>query len=998
MPAVSRLMGANASRAGHPGAVMRLTGLLLLYFLAHAAGTAESVWIRPLPNLDIKEWSSCAVTEDGRLGCYDAVDNFSDGTPDEGPIYTLPEELQGPGVALSATILTTWRSPDPNYATRVCVLTSSHQVRCYWVEVPESESQARFTVDITSALLPKSASEGIAAMCSRSNYVCVVTLQGGLSCGSLYLNAPDYMMPVPSWQWTGVNRGYPELYETYSSHFAGNGPFLQAPGVVRVSCGELYICAMLDAANTTGGAATAPTDDGGGVIHADGTITPNASTASSTGVACWGLDFADDNQGAIVSSVMVDDAMHVANAIEQPLPPSLRDLGGEVHEIAVSYNQMCIITRTLSISCAGWEMVNGLPGTSYVDFGPEPFALPSQLGSNVVGMAMYGNLAIVCVMTRNRDVQCYMRDGTPFQLPPSMMVDGYALALEDNWLCALDAAYLLRCYTMPVTPIVQGPYSTGVASVTLGYVWSCIILESGSLACLDYLGTNFIPSSLEDVSVQAVGVGVAHAAALTVHGELKAWNSDRTDYFVPDSMQSGVASVCTGLWHTCAVKAGDGTLSCWQGVDVPDSLQDTSFKQVSCGGFHACAIARDARLLCFGDNRFGQLDVPDDFSQNITAVSAGRSHTCALNATGHMQCWGWNYYGQSSVLNYLQGNIVSVSAGYGTTCAITRGNTMRCFGGPPDDNVEEQVYLDTASSSSANDRTCRVTTSGDLECWTLLYLSPLPKWFSDLGAQPPNSTQDGSNVALKAGLIAGAVGVACCLAALAACMGLSLKRRRQRHKGGREQIGNAQEAAGSHLHNARLVRAPDVDHLLLNKLLLQSDQIKLEQVIGQGSHGAVHLGELRGAAVAVKQVLSAEHVVALQDLRDGRMAPHARALAREIRLMAQVRSQYVVQFLGVCLDPFAMVTEYMAQGSLYSVMTKAQLRQQGMAERLTWRQRLKVALHVALVPPHTLALASLPPGTHPSTWASCITNPAPLAACPRRACCTCTTSASSTGT
>ena len=49
---------------------------------------------------------------------------------------------------------------------------------------------------------------------------------------------------------------------------------------------------------------------------------------------------------------------------------------------------------------------------------------------------------------------------------------------------------------------------------------------------------------------------------------------------------------------------------------------------VTAGQAHTCAVHADGQLVCFGDNYFGQCDVPADLGPVLTA-SAGYKRTCA---------------------------------------------------------------------------------------------------------------------------------------------------------------------------------------------------------------------------------------------------------------------------------------------------------------------------------------------------------------------------------
>jgi alpha-tubulin suppressor-like RCC1 family protein len=70
-----------------------------------------------------------------------------------------------------------------------------------------------------------------------------------------------------------------------------------------------------------------------------------------------------------------------------------------------------------------------------------------------------------------------------------------------------------------------------------------------------------------------------------------------------------------------------------------------------------CIIDQNDKLRCAGSNTSGQLGVgasipsrdtlqPVDDTQSYKAISLGDYHTCALRSSGELVCWGDNFVGQ----------------------------------------------------------------------------------------------------------------------------------------------------------------------------------------------------------------------------------------------------------------------------------------------------------------------------------------------------------------
>jgi alpha-tubulin suppressor-like RCC1 family protein len=89
---------------------------------------------------------------------------------------------------------------------------------------------------------------------------------------------------------------------------------------------------------------------------------------------------------------------------------------------------------------------------------------------------------------------------------------------------------------------------------------------------------------------------------------------------------------------------------------------------VAAGGRHSCAVLKDGRVKCWGDNSVGQLGLGDTIPRitadalgdhlpfvdlgsgsKVKAIAAGLWHTCAVMDSGLLKCWGDNRIGQLGV-------------------------------------------------------------------------------------------------------------------------------------------------------------------------------------------------------------------------------------------------------------------------------------------------------------------------------------------------------------
>jgi alpha-tubulin suppressor-like RCC1 family protein len=183
-------------------------------------------------------------------------------------------------------------------------------------------------------------------------------------------------------------------------------------------------------------------------------------------------------------------------------------------------------------------------------------------------------------------------------------------------------------------------------------------------------------------SIQAVAVGDSFACALTAGGAVKCWGSN----------QFG--------------QLGNSSASPSSSVPVDVTGLSSGVEAIAASGGHACALTTGGAVKCWGENGYGELGAPlvppysgnwssafpldiASLSAGIRAISTGDHHACALAVDGAVKCWG-TY--QSDTFTTIRGspvpidvpgapsNFQAIATGGNQACGLTDGGTVKCWG------------------------------------------------------------------------------------------------------------------------------------------------------------------------------------------------------------------------------------------------------------------------------------------------------------------------------
>ncbi|MBL8721722.1 MAG: hypothetical protein JNL79_37395 [Myxococcales bacterium] len=176
------------------------------------------------------------------------------------------------------------------------------------------------------------------------------------------------------------------------------------------------------------------------------------------------------------------------------------------------------------------------------------------------------------------------------------------------------------------------------------------ILADGSLALSPPSSPLAPPLDYAPVG-DIVGVALARGRACVLHQDhsLRCWGLDP-----PRLPTTDVRRVALGSQLACFQRESDGAVGCTtsNGVSLVEGLPAVTALDV--GDTHACALAEDGGVWCWGDNHAGAIGDgtridrprPTRILEAASAIALGAAHTCALGRDTKVRCWGRNTEGQ----------------------------------------------------------------------------------------------------------------------------------------------------------------------------------------------------------------------------------------------------------------------------------------------------------------------------------------------------------------
>ena len=185
------------------------------------------------------------------------------------------------------------------------------------------------------------------------------------------------------------------------------------------------------------------------------------------------------------------------------------------------------------------------------------------------------------------------------------------------------------------------------------------------------------PRDSGSINFAQISIGSNHSCGVMTSGYLACWGANQFGSGMPPA--GTFKSVSAGQYRSCGVRTDD-TVVCW-GWEVEGAPASQTFRSVDAGrGDTACGVTTGGSLTCWkGGVAFAP---PGNFTYK--QVSVGYYHICAVLADDSLRCWGDIEY--TVLISPPQGSFRSVSAGggqfsgVGQSCGVRTDGTLACWG------------------------------------------------------------------------------------------------------------------------------------------------------------------------------------------------------------------------------------------------------------------------------------------------------------------------------
>lgn len=458
----------------------------------------------------------------------------------------------------------------------------------------------------------------------------------------------------------------------------------------------------------------------------------------------------------------------------------------QLHTLSSGSNHLCVVTQSARVWCWGdnrqGQLGSGSDGNTLV-MSANPISVS---GLVAVGAITLGDTHSCALQLQIGRVFCWggnqfgqlgnQRIGPQTDQPVPQQVVGLGQVAQivsgSNHTCARQVDGDVRCWgdnrraqigadtrqrAIDAYPINDLP--NDVITIASGGDHNCVLTQAGAVWCW---GENTvgqvdgragspisIPVLIADIpSARAIVLTAQQSCALDSNGSLWCWGNGtlpRQIVFPAEIVRlrgSNDAVLCAVLVNNNLGCMADHDAQIVQ-TPVVGALDVAMSKHTT------CVLLRAAKIICRGDNQYGQLGatfaektLPEfglirlGISDDVLA--GGTAHMCALWQQGRLQCWGRNLEGQLGTAFQRDQptpappeitGVMSVVAGGHHTCVVRYDQHVYCWGANEfgqlgvanfqnhDQPQQISALTDVATLSAGTHHTCALQQAGQVWCW-----------------------------------------------------------------------------------------------------------------------------------------------------------------------------------------------------------------------------------------------------------------------------------------
>lgn len=556
----------------------------------------------------------------------------------------------------------------------------------------------------------------------------------------------------------------------------------------------------------------------------------------------------------------------------------------------------------------------------------------------------------------------------------------------------------MQCWNPNTSIVSVTPLQTSFLGISGGKGFVCgVRSDTGRPLCWNTHNLTS-PKRLKNQAYSDIVSGTSHVCALSQASSngsfATCWRNESIELATPP--QQAFTSLASGGDFVCGIKSPDSTVQCW-GDSVVSKPPNATFSSIQAGLSHACGLTDAFNAMCWGDNTYNQLEVPD--GKQFLSLALGEQHSCGIEAfTRNVICWGNSSQARTSPPTNL--TFSTIAAGGSFTCGILFSNSsIMCWGAPfgmglvlPLNAVIPSactsVACEPGSFQQSNTNICsssqfHVCTPCKIGCQSSFLQTAQCTVGHDItcdsmsASQPPSGPPPSPSPTtvvvvitrnnLSKGLIAltalGAFGALCGLLTVGWCVwakccgpvGFSFDGSQGRvHNSSIGNVGvlsmpatnramRRQRSSTSSVRSRGDITTGRAQAFTITDMVVATMGFSEENMIAAGSFGIVYRGMLPdGREVAIKR--REKETVA----NEKKMEEKESAFQSELEFLSRLHHKHLVSLVGFCdeEDERMLVYDYMPNGTLHDHLHGSG-QPNGEAGVMPWQMRIKIALEAA---------------------------------------------------